>query len=324
MDTEINHITSETFRDYKPTLKYKPADFDDFWARQKAEMHKIDPVVTVTWIDYPVPSVDVAEIKFTSWDGTVIHGILVKPKAVETCPVMMSIHGYTGSCGLPIDYLKWTALGVAVYAFDVRGQGNSADHAIYQNGSRIPGWMLHGILNPEDYYYTNVYRDSILQLNWIKSSAAPIKHTKLGVVGSSQGGGIALSVAGISGEVDFVISDYPFIAHFERALAIASSGPYREIVNYFKMHDPQYKKYNRILETLGYIDAVHFCELITCPILMQIGLKDTVTPPLTVFAAFNHLGSKNKEIEVYPDYEHEINMNHEEKKLAFIVENITD
>ena len=142
--------------------------------------------------------------------------------------------------------------------------------------------------------------------------------TKFGVMGGSQGGGLAISAAGLDKNIDFLVADWPFISHFERALEIATAGPYMEIVNYFKWNDPQYKKHSTIIKTLGYIDCVHFSQSITCPTLMGVGLEDSVTPPSTVFAAYNHLNSTEKQLEVYPQFVHEMNPFHEEKKLAFV------
>jgi cephalosporin-C deacetylase len=88
--------------------------------------------------------------------------------------------------------------------------------------------------------------------------------------------------------------------------------------------DPQYKTHETAMRTLGYIDCVHFCEKIHCPALMQIGLEDDVTPPSTVFAAFHNLSSNDKKIEVYPQFSHETNPFHEEKKLAFIMKYLID
>ncbi len=320
MGRHVGDFSLQELREYRPDLVHKPDDFDLFWHDQKENIKAIDPQVTVKWRDYPVPAVEVADLTIESWDGTPLIGLLVKPRDVKECPVILSFHGYTGSRGLPIDYLKWTSLGVAVYAFDIRGQGNSPDFAKYANGSRIPGWMLHSIQDSTNYYYTNVYKDILLQLQWIRSVLAPVKSTKLGLAGSSQGGGLALSAAGLDQGLDLVLSDYPFISHFERALEVALSGPYMEIVNYFKLHDPEYKTYDKVMKTLGYIDSMHFCDLITSPILMSIGLEDATTPPSTVFAAYNHIRSNEKSIEVYPQYTHEQNPFHEEKKLAFIIE----
>lgn len=324
MGRQIGDFPLEELKGYKPNLIYKPADFERFWEKQKIELSALFPKVSVDWRNYPVPTVDVADITFESWDGTPLKGLLIKPKSVENCPVIMNHHGYTGSCGLPIDFLKWTSLGVAVYSFDVRGQGTSPDFAQYVNGSRTPGWMLQGIHDPANYYYTNVYKDLLMQVSWIRSDNAPVAVTKLGLTGSSQGGGLALSLAALARDIDLVIADYPFISHFERALEVANLGPYMEIVNYFKLSDPQYHSYEIVMRTLGYIDSVHFCDAITCPTLMTIGLEDAVTPPSTVFAAYNHLATIDKRIEVYPQFTHENNPFHEENKLSFIMKHLVN
>ncbi|MDC3412176.1 acetylxylan esterase [Terrihalobacillus insolitus] len=322
MGRKVGDYPLNELRKYRPELTNKPSDFQMFWDNEKKEISTFTPDVAVNWRDYAVPTVDVADLTFTSWDETPLKGLFVKPKGVTECPAIFFFHGYTGSRGFATNFLKWTTLGIAVVSFDVRGQGDSPDYGKYENGSRILGWMLNGIHDPKNYYFTNVYRDILMQLNWVWSNSFPIQPTRFGVIGGSQGGGLALTAAGLDGNVDFVAADWPFIAHFERALEVALSGPYMEIVNYFKWHDPQYEAYENVLKTLGYIDSVHFCDRITCPTLMGVGLEDAITPPSTVFAAYNHLAAKDKNIEVYPQFVHEANMFHEEKKIAFIAKQI--
>lgn len=322
MGRKIADFPLEELKKYRPDLTNKPADFDEFWRQEKEKMETVHPKVAVEWRKPVVPNLEVADLEFTSWDETPIKGILVKPEGAERGPVIFHFHGYTGRRGLMVDYLKWTSLGVTVVAFDVRGQGDSPDFARYPHASQVPGWMLHGILHKENYYYTNVYRDILLQLKWLRSGEAPVVPEKLGFAGGSQGGALALAAAALDGKPDFAMADYPFLAHFDRALNIALSGPYLEIVDYFKWNDPEYRNYDRILNTLGYIDCVHFCNSIECPTIMAIGLEDAVTPPSTVFAAYNHINSSDKSIHVYPQFTHEVNPFHEEKKLRFIVEQI--
>ncbi|WP_074440058.1 acetylxylan esterase [[Bacillus] enclensis] len=322
MGRNVGDFPLEQLREYKPELTGRPPDFQAFWAGEKVKMESLRPNVKAARREYPVQSVEVSDLLFESWNGTPLNGIFVKPAGAEECPVLVCFHGYTGSCGLAADYLKWTALGAAVYSFDVRGQGSSPDYARYENGSRITGWMLNGILDHENYYYTNAYRDVILQLQWTRSQEALVTPSSFGVMGSSQGGGLALAAAGLGDGVDYMVSDWPFMTHFERAMDIALQGPYMEVVNYFKWNDPQGATTDKVKETLSYIDSLHFCDSITCPALMAVGLEDNVTPPSTVFAAFNHLGSVEKEIEVYPQFTHEMNGFHEEKKLAFVAKQL--
>lgn len=318
MRKHIGDFPLHELETYKPDLVLKPSDFDSFWHDQKEVIDNIDPKVNVRKRDYPVSAVEVSDVTFESWDGTPLSGIFMKPKGVKECPVIVNFPGYTGGRGFPIDYLKWTSLGVAVYTFDIRGQGDSPDFAKYRNGSRIPGWMLRSIKDPASYYYTNIYKDILLQLQWIRSSSAPVTLTKLGLTGGSQGGGLALAAAGLDEDIDFVLSDFPFLTHFEKALEIAQSGAYMEIASYFKLHDSSYKTYDQVMKTLSYVDVLHFCDKVTCPTLMAAGLKDISTPPLTVFAAYNHIQSRDKAIEIYPQFTHEQIPLHAEKKLAFI------
>lgn len=114
-----------------------------------------------------------------------ITGLWVKSKALKECQVIVSLPEYTGRCGLPIDYFKWISLGVAVYVFDVCGQGSSPDFTKRLNDSRISDGMLHSIQDLAGYYYINVYKDILLQLQWIRSGAEPLQPTKLILADSS-------------------------------------------------------------------------------------------------------------------------------------------
>ncbi|WP_449537901.1 acetylxylan esterase [Ferdinandcohnia sp. Marseille-Q9671] len=316
MGRHVGDYPIEKLVTYKPELN-KPDDFDSFWEIEKKRVKDSNCSMKVEWIEYPLPSVDLADLTLSSWDGTPIRGYLMRPKDIQEGPVLLCFHGYTGSRGVPSDYLKWVLQGITVIAFDVRGQGDSPDYAKYPNGSRVTGWMTSGILDRDNYYLTNVHRDSIAQLQWI-STTSPVKPSKLGVFGASQGGGLALVAAGLEEKIQLVVADWPFLTHFERALEVALSGPYMEIINYLKLHNPENEAKPAILQTLAYVDSLHFSTNILVPVLMGSGLEDPVTPPSTVYAAFNHIPSKNKTIHAYPQYVHEHNQFHEEKKIAFI------
>ncbi len=43
------------------------------------------------------------------------------------------------------------------------------------------------------------------------------------------------------------------------------------------------------MNTLAYFDIMNLADRVKVPVLMSIGLIDRVTPPSTVFAAYNHL-----------------------------------
>lgn len=312
----------ESLKQYEPSYDNKPQDFREFWEEEKQYILQQDVNASVEWIDFPSKTVDVGEIMFTSWDGTPLKGIIIKPKHTMESDILWSFHGLTGSRGLPTDFFKWTTLGLTVISFDVRGQGDSPDYAKYLNGARTQAWILKGILDPKEHYYTNIYRDMILQAKWIQEQSY-IQPKKIGVIGSSQGGAISTVAAGLMSEmIDFAMIDCPFMTYIEKSVTAASTGSYANIKDYCKINVPQVEDTFFILETLSYVDTVYFGEFITCPVIMSIGLLDTTTPSIGVYALYHSLQANVKTIDAYPRFEHEIVPFHELKKFEFVYEQI--
>ena len=123
----------------------------------------------------------------------------------------------------------------------------------------------------------------------------------MAVVGNSQGGGIALAVAGLVPDLAAVMVSAPFLCDIPRALAITDADPYGEIVRYLAVHRGAA---DQALRTLSYVDGVHHARRATAPALFATGLRDTVCPPSTVFAAHNAYAA-DREIAVYPYNHHE-------------------
>jgi hypothetical protein len=73
-----------------------------------------------------------------------------------------------------------------------------------------------------------------------------------------------------------------------------------------------------VLRTFSYVDGVNFARRASAPAHFAAGLRDAICPPSTVFAAYNHYGTRAaqrpdpttdrriaKRIEVYPFNGHE-------------------
>ena len=107
---------------------------------------------------------------------------------------------------------------------------------------------------------------------------------------------MTLAVAGLVPDLLLAMPDKPFMCHWRRATTITDSDPYQEIVRFARVRREQE---DRVFSTLAYFDGVNFAARATAPALFSVGLMDTITPPSTVFAAYNHYAG-SKEIEVYP------------------------
>jgi len=166
--------------------------------------------------------------------------------------------------------------------------------------------MTRGILDPADHYYRRVFTDGVRAVEAVRALPG-VDPARVTVAGGSQGGGIALAVAGLVDDLLAVMPDVPFLCHIPRALAITDSDPYHEVVTYLSVHRAHTAQ---AMRTLSYLDGVHLGRRATAPALFSVALRDTTCPPSTVFAAYNHYGTlapqrPERAIEVYEYNQHE-------------------
>jgi len=122
------------------------------------------------------------------------------------------------------------------------------------------------------------------------------------VAGNSQGGGLALAVAGLVPGLAALITTAPLLCHVERALHLTDAEPYGAITRYLSLHRDAEEA---VWRTLSYVDGVNFARRATAPAHFGVGLRDSVCPPSTAFAAYNRYGGPDRTIEVYPFNGHE-------------------
>lgn len=160
--------------------------------------------------------------------------------------------------------------------------------------------MTRGIESPETYNYRLLITDAVRGIETARSVTA-IDATRVSVLGFSQGGGLALAVAGLVDGLQAAFPFVPFLCDFPRATTITDNDPYREIGRYLAVHRG---KAAQAQNTLAYFDGVNFAKRATAPAWFSTGLMDATCPPSTVFAAFN-VYRGDKHIAVWPYNGHE-------------------
>jgi cephalosporin-C deacetylase len=97
-----------------------------------------------------------------------------------------------------------------------------------------------------------------------------------------------------------------------RAVETAIDPPYTELVTYLGI---QRDREPAVWRTLSYFDNAVLAPRITARTAIGVGLRDAITPPSTVFAAYNAIQAE-KEIVVFPYSGHQLPTRHTEWQLA--------
>lgn len=301
-----------------------PADFIDFWDRTVADAQAYPLNARYERVENYLTVIDTYDVTFVGYGGAPIKGWLHLPagaNADDPLPVVLQYAGYGGGRGLVNQNTRWAQAGYAHFIMDTRGQGyggaygETPDPHASAGGVNYAGLMTRGVENQNDYFYRRVYTDAFRAVEAAQTHPA-IDPNRVVVTGTSQGGGIAVAVAGLAaGRLGGIVAahiDVPFLQDFPRAIDITPRGPYPEVASFLGRHRD---KYESILKVLNYFDGVNLARLAEVPVLYSVALMDDVCPPSTVFASYNAYGTNNpgvaKELEIYRFNNHEGGQEHQ-------------
>lgn len=305
---------------YKPE-RGEPLDFDAFWQSTLTETRRHDLTARFTPLDCGMKWIDVFDVTYAGYGGQEIKGWFLLPSGSKgKLPCVVEYIGYGGGRGSPWTWLTWPAAGYATFVMDTRGQGSTwqpghtPDPEPEGANPFHPGFMTRGILDPKTYYYRRVFTDAVRAIEAAVSHPV-VDAERIAVTGGSQGGGITIAAAGLSPLVKVAMPDVPFLCHYRRATQLVDTLPYGEISNFCKVHRDRIEQ---VFQTLTYFDGMSFAARATGSALFSVGLMDTICPPSTVFAAYNHYAGP-KQIKVYEYNNHEGGVSFQtEAKLAFV------
>lgn len=298
-------LSPAELRCYRPDVP-EPDDFDAFWKATLAD-HRPSGAPAFTRVPSPLRLIEVWDVTFAGFDGHPVKAWLLLPAGVDgPLPGVAEFVGYGGGRGLPQERLAWVTAGYAHLVMDTRGQGSAWGSGgdtpdPVGSGPATPGYLTRGVDDPETYYYRRVFTDGVQAVETLRSHPR-VDGTRVAVTGASQGGGIAIAVAGLTAGLAGAMPDVPFLCHFDRAVGLTDRDPYHEVVRYLSVHRGADE---RVFRTLSYFDGVNFAKRASAPALFSVAQLDPICPPSTVFAARNHWAGGEAEIAEYSFNEHE-------------------
>ncbi|OKI87594.1 acetylxylan esterase [Micromonospora sp. CB01531] len=297
----------EQLREYRPA-RTEPDDFDEFWTGTLQETAAAAWPARVEPYDAGLATVEAHDVTFAGYAGQPVRAWLLLPRhRTGPLPCVVEYIGYGSGRGLPHDWLFWTAAGYAHLVMDTRGQGAAGSltgdtpDPDPSGAPQANGFLTRGISDPERYYYRRVFADAVRAVE--TASALPeVDATRIVVAGGSQGGGIALAVAGLVDGLAGVLPDVPFLCHFRRAVDVTDTGPYAELASYLQTRR---RDVTAVFRTLSYFDGLNFASRAQAPALLSVALMDRTCPPSTVFAAYHQYAGTDRELVVWPYNGHE-------------------
>ncbi|PAZ11368.1 acetylxylan esterase [Streptomyces sp. SA15] len=296
---------------YRPEPE-EPADFDEFWRATLKEAGQRDPVVSVRPVRTGLRLTETWDVTFRGFAGDPVRAWYSLPAGVrEPLPAVVEYAGYGRGRGLPHERLTWVNAGYAHLLMDNRGQGDQYGcggdtpdpHAGAPGG---PGPAVRGLLAPQDYHYRRLITDAVRAVAAVRELPG-VDGGRVAAVGNSQGGGLALAVAGLVPDLAAALVTAPFLCGIRRALDLTDASPYGEITAYLSVHRGAEQAAHR---SLAYMEGISFARRAQAPAHFGVGLRDTVCPPSGAYAAFNRYGElatdkPRKEIHAYPYNGHE-------------------
>ncbi|THG32907.1 acetylxylan esterase [Naasia lichenicola] len=268
-----------------------PTDFDDFWAATVDEADDAWRPPTLTRVeDGTLRAIEVFDVTMSGYAGQPVRGWLRMPAgSTEPLPAVVQYVGYGGGRGRPIENLALAASGFVHLQMDTRGQGSSWSAGATPDdappsGPQISGVMTRGIESRESYYYRRLVTDAVMA---VRSAASLdlVDASRIGVAGGSQGGALALAATALNREfVAAAAVRVPFLSDIARAITLTDSDPYHEVARYLATHR---ERVGSVTAVLAYFDSVNFARRAVAPARFSVALMDAITPPSTVFAAYN-------------------------------------
>ncbi|WP_089153963.1 acetylxylan esterase [Micromonospora sp. NBS 11-29] len=299
----------DQLRCYRPAVA-EPADFDRFWRTTLAAAAAAPVLLDVRPEPTDLRLVQSWDVTYAGFDGEPVRAWYTRPTDVaEPLPAVVEFAGYGRGRGLPGERLTWPVAGYAHLLMDNRGQGGLYAPGDTPDPHGAPGGpspATRGILDPESYHYRRLITDAVRAVDAARALPG-VDATRVVAAGNSQGGGLALAVAGLVDDLAALLVTAPFLCHMARGVALSDASPYGEIARYLAVHR---EAEEAVWHTLSHVDGVAFARRASAPAHFGIGLRDDVCPPSTGFAAYNQYGAAtgrpvDRQMHTYPFNGHE-------------------
>ncbi len=250
----------------------EPADFDAFWAKQKARLAEVPLKFTLVEIPSKNPDFVLYDVKVDCAGGKQVSGYFTKPvnAAPKSLRAQLGFQGY-GVASATANYQR----GAMCLVINAHGIENGKEPSFYDDlkAGELKGYGFKNDENqtPESCYFNGMLLRVMRALQFMK--AQPEWNGKdLRVEGGSQGGFQALSAAALDPDVTECFANIPWLCDLG-GITLGRLRGWR----------PDFEP------GMAYFDSVNMARRIRCKTEINAGLGDYTCPPSGVSVLYNHI-----------------------------------
>lgn len=302
-----------------------PADFDEFWAANKATQSEFPLRYTKERVKkYCTEKIDCYLVKLQlNKQGQAIYGYLFYPKGAQpkSCPAVLCPPGAgIKTIKEPLRHKYYAEAGCIRFEFEIHGLHPDLPEERFREISaafngRENGYLTNGLDDRNNYYMKRVYLACVRAVDLL-TSLPEWDGCNVIAQGGSQGGALALVAAGLDERITACVANHPALSDMARFEKGEADG-YPHFSRMRNMRTPEK------IRTMAYYDVVNFARRIRVPVRMTWGYNDDTCPPTTSYAVYNVLRSP-KEALITPINEHWTSEATERGHLEWILKNLRE
>ncbi|MFA6960134.1 MAG: acetylxylan esterase [Opitutaceae bacterium] len=257
----------------------EPADFDDYWGRQKTRLAKVAlTTLELTPMAESDAKVETFDIKIASAGGMPVSGYFSKTKGAEpkSAGARLNFQGYGVTSATRADaQANDPGKPMLVLTINAHGIENGRAAEFYENlkQTTLKGYAFDSRknANAETAYFNGMVLRVLRALEFLKAQPEWDGKTLI-VSGGSQGGFQALIAAGLDHQVSYCFAGKPWCCDLGGVT-----------LGRLKGWRPDYT------DALGYFDPINHAKRIRCETSITAGLGDYVCPPSGVAVLYNNI-----------------------------------
>ena len=264
-------------------LNEEPSDFDDFWNAKKNELNNIPIDPRLEQLSQSAYSTTY-RINLASVANRRVYGYISIPNGSGPFPAILTLPAFGESANIVQPETTIAEQGGAIsMTISIH---NAEPDAVDPNA-----YTPDDITDPNKYYFRWAIQAGLRAIEYLYTRP-DFDRKHLGVIGVSQGGALAIMLAGLDSRVNLLaISNPAYCQHSGLTKGRASGFPF--LLDYSRTRIGTTVHEAATLNASAYYDAIFFAKRYTGPTFMSMGYRDDICPAATSLAAFNQLkGSK--------------------------------